>query len=175
MSVEQTVGGRVMPRLPVWAVKTYSVLSPLRTHFRPATCEEIDCPHYLKGWRSAYDARDQTSRGGAFRIWYVREQSGRRFVELGSGRWEIQTTVDGAQIRKLILGDGPLTVFEFAPGQMCFEAATHRITLERDPIFVVQPGDWRGHDGPPVQMNNADWADSHQTIWAKVAETRAQG
>ena len=39
------------PLLPSGSMKTYQMAQPLKTHWRPASCEEVDCPNYLSGWR----------------------------------------------------------------------------------------------------------------------------
>lgn len=39
-------------------------------------------------------------------------------------------------------------VFYFAPGQPCFDAANHRLPLERNEIYIARAGDWRGNPEP---------------------------
>lgn len=124
--------------LPVGAVKTYQILQPTATHFRPATCEEVECANHVNGWKTIVPVRSDLADA-------VRS-SGRVFTE------------------EVI--DGGLVEFRFKPGQQCFRAASHRISLQRDQLFMVRRGDWRGFEGPALQHRSAaDWVDdfaSHQ-------------
>jgi hypothetical protein len=56
---------RIEPQLPVGATKTYSALAPLATHFRAATCEDVDCGNYLHGWKTVVN--ESTELGAAHR------------------------------------------------------------------------------------------------------------
>lgn len=67
---------RIQPVGPVQAYRTFSVTAPLRTHFRPATCEEIDCPAFLKGW---------VTRANPEQAEYIRRRSGRKYEEREPG------------------------------------------------------------------------------------------
>ena len=111
---------RLPPKLPATAVKTYSLTAPRTTHTRPGTCAEADCPSLARGWLSVIDeSTDLGQRQAA----YIRRDSGRKFVEARNP-----------------LG---LTEFTFDPGQACF--VEHRVPLEREPLYVVRDGDWRGN------------------------------
>lgn len=108
-----TPSNRIAPVGPVRAYQTFSVTAPLATHFRPATCEEIECEAMRNGWITRAQSDEQSE--------YIRRHSGRTFVEREPG------------------------VFVFAPGQICFAAASHRMRLEREEIYTVRDGDWRGN------------------------------
>lgn len=132
---------RVPPRLPVTAMQTHAILAPPATHWRPATCAEVECKHYEHGWtlRTAGlpDAMVMAAR-----------HSGRNYTEVPAEE-----------------GGSVLT---FKPGQPCFRASEHRIRLEREPLYVKRNGDWRGSpDGPgalPVRLSGPDaFADSLHT------------
>lgn len=69
---------RLEAKLPAASMKTYQILSPTMSHFRPATCAEAGCRLHLEGWRSPIDERTQLGKAQA---WYIRNQSGRRFTE----------------------------------------------------------------------------------------------
>lgn len=126
---------RIEPVGPAAAYKTYSIASPLATHFRPATCQEVDCANYAKGWLTRLDTADPKQAGLANDI---RMKLGRKFMAVERG-----TVVE----------------FTFPPGQQCF--AQHRVPLDRPEFFVVRDGDWRGNPRgtAPVQRNAADWQD----------------
>lgn len=113
---------RIEPALPAGAYKTYSFTRPLSTHWRPATCAEVDCAAYLNGWVTRVDESADLGRGQAA---YIRADRTRRHAETRSA-------------------DG-LTEFTFPAGQACFRASQHRVPLERDPVFMVRGGDYRGN------------------------------
>ncbi len=127
---------RITPGLPVADMKTYGIRAPLSTHWRKATCVEVECEGHRTGWltvivegtvppaegvsvRKMMALVDRDSQ----RAYYIRHLSGRSFLESKDS--------SGA------------TVFDFAPGQDCFE--DHRIRVERPEVFVVRGGDWRGN------------------------------
>lgn len=135
--------------LPVTAVQTYQVLAPLRTHFRKATCAEVDCPHHLHGWRSVLPSDDP-------RCDYIRHASGRRFTE--------------------VKREGGLTEFRFHPGQDCFAAADHHVRLEREERFLIRSGDHRGNpDGRVTEVSCASWTDDFGEHQEKLADQAERG
>lgn len=116
-----------MPLLPVQKMQTYAIRRPVATHTRPATCEEIGCPDFLKGWRTVLPSGSPqvdllicASRGEIDGI-------KRPFQE--------QT----AEIR--------VRTFDFPPGTPCFKATTHRTGIDRPEIYLVRGGDWRANTG----------------------------
>ena len=129
--VPSAAGMRFLPELPAAGYKTYQIVAPLSTHFRPATCAEIDCPAYTHGFRTTVDERTDLGAGQAH---YIRRDAGRRFTE--------EQAEDGR------------TVFTFEPGQKCFEP--HRLRLDRPERFLVRDGDWRGNPtGQRYEHTNA--------------------
>jgi len=107
---------RVQPVGPVQAYKTYQVATPA-SHTRPATCAEVDCEPYLKGWTTVLDVVGQAALVHTVRT---------------SGRPYKQAT------------DGQRVTFVFEPGTPCFKTAQHRVQV-RPEIYVVRDGDWRGN------------------------------
>lgn len=145
---------RIEPKLPAGAMKTYGILAPASTHFRVATCAEIDCPPHLYGWTTTVDERTELGQSQAH---YIRKQSGRRFTETRNA-----------------LG---LTEFTFEAGQKCFKAGDHQARLERPEIFVVRDGDHRGNPRGTATRKHAsaaDWQDDfahhQQTLADKFQE-----
>lgn len=133
---------RVTPTLPVTAMRTYSISVPLKTHFRPATCEEIGCLAFHHGWSFDTAGRNEDTIALA-------RLSGRRY------RVERDETT-GAE------------VFHFDAGQPCFKASGHRMRVDRPELYIVRDGDWRGNPtgvDSVVQFSGADaWADSAHTL-----------
>lgn len=138
------------PKAGIAAYKTYQLIAPISTHFRRATCAEVDCPGYLNGWRTTLAADDE-------RCDYIRRHSGRRFTE--------ERTADG------------MVTFHFSPGQMCFRAGEHVKSLEREPLYIVRDGDHRGNPTGHrrLHVNGADWIDDFGTHQQRIADEHQAG
>jgi hypothetical protein len=109
---------RLDPKLPAAAFTSYRVLAPLATHWRPATCAEVSCEHFLHGWRTIVPADSPQAE-------YIRHDRERSHTEARQ--------------------PGGLAEFTFGPGQRCFASSTHRIRVERDERFFRLGGDHRGN------------------------------
>ena len=98
-----------------------TVYTPLPSHWREASCGEVNCPHWEHGWVTTLDlGPDQPVHElqmNQTRAKYIREQSGRAFTE----RWE-----------------GSTVIYTFQAEQKCFRQ--HKLPVARDPIFVHLPG-----------------------------------
>lgn len=139
---------RIEPQLPVGAVQTYSAVAPLATHWRDATCEEVDCESHQYGWVTRVPAGSELADE-------VRSLRGRyHFVE---------TREEGT------------AVFTFPPGQSCFRSSTHKVPLERDPLYLVRMGDWRGYQGTRVHKRPGDWVEDFATHQQRLAERIERG
>jgi hypothetical protein len=145
------------------AYKTFSMRAPLETHWRVATCTEVQCPREEFGWTTVALESDDLGRRQAH---YIRTMSGRKFTEY---RRE----------------DG-MTVFEFPPGQRCFSTvirngrvvAGHPMRIERPELFIVRGGDWRGdprHETPYVHVRAEDWVDEFANHQQRLAEAQQRG
>ena len=89
----------------------FRVVSPIPTHWRPATCAELQCEPWRHGWKTIVPA-------GSVQDDYIRHHSGRQF--------EIVRSDDSANV-----------AFYFPPGQVCFGSHEGHITkLEREPLFI---------------------------------------
>jgi hypothetical protein len=93
--------------------KIYSIKAPLTTHFRPATCEEIDCPDYQYGWRIRKESLTPE-------LLHTAQNSGRRYREMHVAQGE--------------------TYLVYEAGQHCFHSNRHRTRVERPELFVVRDG-----------------------------------
>jgi hypothetical protein len=109
---------RPQPLMDASAYKSYEIRSPLSTHFRPATCAEVNCLHYLNGWRVRVEALTPD-------LLHTARNSGRTYTE--------QSIAEGE------------TYLVFAPGQPCFKVSQHRARLDRPPLYIVRDGDYRGN------------------------------
>jgi hypothetical protein len=141
---------RIEPAAGPEAFKTYGIRAPLSTHWRAASCAEVECEHYLNGWRTIVPADSPQAE-------YIRRRSGRKFTE------ERQP--------------GGLTEFTFPAGQPCFQASAHRLRVEREERFLIRDGDHRGNPrGTPVrELRPDDWADDFANHQDKIATQFERG
>ncbi|UVS81847.1 hypothetical protein [Actinokineospora sp. UTMC 2448] len=120
-------------RLPAHLVRQHSYLAPPDTHFRQASCEEVDCP----AWREGFVVDlDETRDPGMGQAQYLRANRRQRaFAEE-------------------VLADGR-TRFRFPPGQRCLRSSRHRVRIEdRLGLFVVRNG-----GGEPRLLKPEQWRD----------------
>jgi hypothetical protein len=142
---------RITPALPVGAYKTYGMHSPNSTHTRSATCAEVECEQFLKGWITRVPFHS------ALAEFIAGKTHGRHFTE---------TTGVGTGERE----------FVFPPGQQCFRASQHAVSLERPPILTVRGGDWRGSTTQTrVHATAENWVDDFATNQIAIADTRQRG
>lgn len=107
-------------RNPAKAMQTFQVVSPTSTHTREATCEEVECAQYARGWKMKIDLGTELGQRQAH---YIKYQSGRSFTRES-------------------LGDG-LVELTFGASQPCFQE--HRVSVGRPEIYRVKGGDSRGN------------------------------
>lgn len=141
---------RLDPALPVTAVKTYSIRSPIDTHYVAASCADVDCEAQRHGWHTFID---ESTAQGRRQAHYIRATSGRHFTEHRN--------------------EQGVTVFQFAPGEECFIA--HQRRVDRPEIFVVHGGDHRGNPRGEVRVHDRPehWVedfDEHQQALIKAQE-----
>lgn len=143
---------RIQPIGPASSYKTYQIVSPLSTHFRPASCAEVHCPAHQHGWKTVIDERTEQGKSQAH---YIRKEAGRKYRE--------DKDIQGA-----------LTIFIFEAGQRCFGA--HQVRLDRPETYIVRDGDWRGNPRgtkPYVHTKAAYWVEDfaeHQNRLANEIE-----
>ncbi len=111
---------RIEPKLPAHAMQTFQIVAPESTHWRKASCEEVECQAYKNGWRMRVDL--QTPLGQA-QARYIKHDSGRKYKIIGQQ-------------------DG-IVELEFAPNQPCF--SEHRVRTDRPEVYRVKGGDFRGN------------------------------
>ncbi|KUF18466.1 hypothetical protein [Streptomyces silvensis] len=118
---------RIEPQMPPAAYKTFGILAPVSSHWRPATCAEVDCADHRLGWRVRVEGLDEE-------LLHAARTSGRRYSELRVAEGE--------------------TWLVFEAGQPCFRARQHRTRLDRPELYVVRDGDWRGNPrGTPIRQH----------------------
>lgn len=144
---------RIDPKLPAGAMKTYAIHAPISTHYRPATCQEVDCEAYAHGWKTRIDPNAELGRKQL------------NYIRLGSGRSFRVVTSPGTPIVDLI----------FSPGQQCF--AQHQVPLEREPFYIVRDGDFRGNPRgtTPRKLSAPHWVDDFATHQDTIATALGDG
>lgn len=145
--------GIIEPNMPASAYKTYRIVSPIATHYRPATCAEVGCEPYQRGWVTTIDEGTELGQRQAH---FIRANRG--------GFTETRT-------------EGGLTEFRFEAGQRCFASDSHRVSLDRPELYLVQGGDWRGNPTGYRRQhaNAADWVDDFGEHQQRLADLRERG
>lgn len=154
---------RITPQLAAGSYKTYAIAAPRSTHTRPATCAEVQCPDYLRGWASIIDISTELGKGQAA---YIRRLSDRRF--------SVHEGLMYVAAEQCFKAADAIVTFIFEPGQQCF--AEHRVALDREPAFLVKGGDWRGNPrGTPTVVHRGfdDWANDFGEHQDKLARAQS--
>jgi hypothetical protein len=135
---------------PVTAYQTFAVAAPLGTHWRPATCAEVDCPNYLGGWRVRVELLTPE-------LLHAARTSGRRYTE--------QRVAEGE------------TWLIYEPGQPCFQAAQHRLRTGQPELYVVRDGDFRGNPTGRVRQHTRpeDWVDQFGEHQQRITDEIKKG
>lgn len=144
---------RIAPLHPRQAYKTYGLSMPLETHWRPATCEEVDCGAWKHGWVTTTD---------------LDTELGRQQYELITHDRERRYTMQRVSLT--------LVKFVYGPGFPCFARSKHRVPLERPARFIVAHGDWRGYlERPRVHSRAADWVEDFAIHADKIKTAVGRG
>ena len=148
--IDSDDGMRLAPAMPAHAYQTFQISMPLETHWRAATCVEVNCEQYLHGWRVRLDPLSEEDR------WAI-HRSGRRYVR--------QDVAEGE------------TWLLFEPGQACFAASEHRTPIGKPELFIVKGGDWRGNPRGEVRQHKyaEDWVDQFANHQDRVARAIQEG
>lgn len=127
--------GRPRPKMATSNYLTYCIRQPMITHFRPATCAEVDCGAWRGGWQLRVEQLTPELLRAA-------RNSGKRYREM--------TVTEGE------------TYLVYEPGQACFDSVNHRLPLERPAFFYEGRGDFRSFTIRRARQhaNAEDWADS---------------
>lgn len=139
---------RIAPQGPTHAYQTYAIRTGLDTHYRKATCAEIDCPDYLNGWYLKIEGTPQE-------LLHIATHCGKRYRQ-GEVLIEGQTQAFKALI--------------FEAGQPCFRESTHVKSLERPEFFYVGRGDYRSFTTRKAKLFDRpdQFVDSMQTELDKI-------
>lgn len=146
-----------MPILPPQAKKTYSIRAPLATHWRSATCEEVDCELYTDGWRLRAELVGEADR-------HFILASGRRYMELDVAEGEAW----------LVFGPGTPCLLQWACGQP-FTDRHHKVQV-RPEVYILTPGDWRMWCGSPYRFDRqSQWVEDFGEHQERLSDRARQG
>lgn len=115
------------------AVVRHIFAAPTRTHWRRATCEEVDCVAWREGWVVDIDTNQDPGAGQAL------------FLRSRRDRWRFtEEPLPGNRTR-----------FRFPAGQTCLKAAGHRIRNRDVPgVFAIAADGQRPRVVSPEQWTN---------------------
>ena len=140
---------RIEPQLPAHAFRTFQISAPIATHFRPATCAEVDCPNWLNGWRVQAETLTPD-------LLHAAKTSGRRYRE--------ESLAPGA------------TWLVFESGQPCFRSGQHRTPIGRPELYIVRDGDWRQHFGQARQHTRPEhWVEEMSENQQRLIDAKQRG
>lgn len=100
-------------------LQRFRIALPAATHRSPASCEDVDCPNYIKGWIT--------------------------IVDIGAPMGEAQERYLRMNPRKLDFSIVKKSEYElafiFVPGQQCFDE--HTVLNGREPYYLHETTDGR--------------------------------
>lgn len=138
--------------------RTYGIVSPLATHWRAATCAEVDCANWVHGFRVTCDLRTDL---GVRQARYVRDTA-----------WERKQPFQHAWTEQ-----GRVITFIFQAGQPCF--TSHRLPVGRPALFIARNGDHRGAGRRTLDRRRYDrpdqWVDDFATHQDKLSTAARRG
>lgn len=141
---------RIQPLGQAQDYRTFQIVSPLSTHWRPATCVEVDCAQYLNGWRVRVE-------GLPPEMLHTAKTAGRKFTELHVAEGE--------------------NWLVYEAGQACFRATEHKKLLDRQEIYIARDGDFRGNPTGQVRKHTRPefWIEDMQENNSRVADRLQRG
>lgn len=139
---------RVTPQMPTHNYQTFQVASPLETHYRQASCAEVDCDQYLNGWRLRIDGLPPD-------LLHIAKNSGRQYTMERISETE--------------------TWLVYPAGQTCFKAP-HRTSLERPEFYRIGRGDYRSYSVHSARsVSTEEWLDRFRTNQDNLLEILKRG
>lgn len=121
---------RIDPLMPPAFYKTYTARAPLATHWRPATCEEVECDGWKFGFVTTVDVG----------------------TELGQRQYHFLKHDKTRSYSVQNVGAG-LFKFVYKPGNRCMSWEDHKAPIGRPPVLLVVGGDWRGNPRREVRRH----------------------
>lgn len=140
-------------------LKNYVILAPRKTHFRPATCAEVQCNRFMNGWETHLDV--STKDGLEAAEWIEAGKHGNKYT-----KWRAEGST--------------IVVYRFPPFQPYIFGIQHRehvVKTDRPELFGVRDVstgfDLKLHQG--AESGARDWVDDFATNQGKVAQKAQEG
>jgi hypothetical protein len=134
--------------------KSYTMAAPVRTHWRPASCEEYECEQFQRGFVTTVDVSTDLGQ--------------KQFHYLSHDRSRLY------HMQRV-----SLTVFKFVygPGNNCFNQQEHFIPIGRPPHLLVVGGDWRGNPRRDIVRHTRveHWVEDSAIHLNNIAEVVRRG
>lgn len=144
--------------LPPQSKVAYRIVAPLATHWRAATCEEVECTYYLDGWQLRADSLSEADR-------HAVDTSGRHYKVLRIAEGETW----------LVFEAGQPCFRQWMPGQQFIEGH-HRVPNNRPEAYLRSAGDWRLYLGSHCRFDRGDqWRDDFAEHQDKLATQKERG
>lgn len=159
--------------------RSYSASSPIPTHFERATCEEIDCPRFLKGFSvkiplddDLYAGRVRAAREMGAAVEALVTDNDWTPVDVTVPPWDVD--IDGV-VRNM--PQGKFHLFLFPPGTTCTMAAQHKKRRDREPEFYVNSrfNNKQQRVVGGQQLRGDDWLESFAEDLDAKARRRKEG
>lgn len=133
--------------------QTYRILAPVATHWRSATCEEVECGLFADGWRLRKELVNERD------LDFIK-RSRRQFIELDLSEGEIW----------LVFAPGTPCLLQWATG-LPFTERHHKLPTGRPEFYTVQPGDFRMRCGEARVFDRGDqWVDDFACHQDRILE-----
>lgn len=146
-----------MSRLQPQHKQTYAIRAPLATHWRSATCAEVECEMYVDGWRLNAS---------------VVTDADKKFIRESGRHWTLLDVGNGDQW--LVFEPGTPCLLQWGPGQP-FTERHHKVQV-RPEIYLLTPGDWRMWCGRGYKFDRPDqWVDDFGTHQDRLRELEKRG
>jgi hypothetical protein len=83
----------------------------------------------------------------------------------------------GKRYKEMQLADDDETYLVFEPGQVCFQASSHRLSLERPEFYYAGRGDYRSFSNRRATkfQRPEDWVDSSANHLGMIIDAINQG
>jgi hypothetical protein len=128
---------------------------PLDTHWRKATCEEVGCEAFRNGYVTTVDISTNLGRKQFYFITHSKRRS-----------------YSAQRVSVYVFK------FVFPPGTICMRDYDHKLPIEREPVYLVHEGDWRGNPrggSSYIHGRGEDWVDQFANHQISLAETLKRG
>jgi hypothetical protein len=155
MSLDIATAHRDLARTSVEAPgqRHWTITSPLATHWKPATCEQVGCIQFHTGWRIRMDTLPEADQH------FVRS-SGRQWSEC-----VLDVDPDTGETY-----NPPAVFYVFEAGQPCFKASQHRLPVGRPELYLV------GDRGQVRQYDRDDqWVEDCAEHTTKIVDKIKEG